>query len=175
VLITGAIQGDSYGMPTPSLTALGVLGPSLPVAMAEKSPWSASGFVSFEGLRQETMRRADKPSLVPTKLTGDIWHEPLPLELARDREPLTRLLGAALTAANVATSPDDGGGGVVARVLVTPKNALVVVVNERGVAATRKVNLDGRTIEVAVNAKGARLILLERPSGKQIATLQRPR
>jgi hypothetical protein len=171
VLITGAIQGDSYGMTPPSLTQLGIAGAHRPVAMNEKTGWTTSGFVSFESLRQETTRRADKPSLGPGKLTGDIWHEPLPLELARDREPLTKLLQAALTAANVTTSPDDGGGGVVGRVLVTPKVALLVAVNERAENATRRLVVDGRPIEVAVNAKSARLILVERGSGKQLAAL----
>lgn len=171
VLITGAIQGDSYGAMPPSLTALVGAGSHRPVAMHEKTGWATSGFVAFESLRQETTRRADKPSLGPGKLTGEVWHEPLPLELARDREPLTKLLQAALAAANVNTSPDDGGGGVVGRALLTPRIALLVVVNERAENATRRLIVDGRPIEVAVNAKSARLILVERGSGKQLAAL----
>lgn len=104
MLVTGLIQGDSYGFETPSLRALGLLGPSRPVAMHESSPWSATGWVAFENLLQESARRADKPPL--GTLTGNVWHEPLPLDRALDREPLVKLLGAALAAATVPVSPD---------------------------------------------------------------------
>jgi hypothetical protein len=166
VLVTGAIQGDSYGMETPSLRALGLLGPSRPVAMMEKSPWSASGWVAFEGLLQESARRADTPSLSgPQALaTGSLWHEPLPLELARDREPLVKLLGAALAAAKVPTSPD--GGGVAGRVLLAPKTALAVAVNERPEPATRKLLVDGRALDLPVRARGAAMALVDRATGK---------
>ncbi len=169
ILVTGAVQGDSYGFETPSLRALGLLGPSRPVAMHERSPWSASGWVAFEGLLQETARRADKPPL--TALTGNVWHEPLPLELARDREPLVKLLGAALAAANVPVSPD--AGGVAGRVLLGPKAAMLVAVNERPEPAKRKLLVDGRFVELAVPARGAAMAFVARRSGKVLSTLER--
>jgi hypothetical protein len=170
VLVTGSIEGDSYGMPTPSLRALGLLGPSRPVAMHERSAWSTTGWVAFEGLRQETTRRADKPSL--TRVTGDVWHEPLPLELARDREPLVRLLGAALAAAKLPVSPDDGG--IAGRVLLAPKVALLVAVNERPEPAKRRLVVDGRSIDLHVGARGATLSLVARSSGKVLASTSPP-
>jgi hypothetical protein len=166
VLVTGPIEGDSYGLPAPSLAALGLLGPSRPVAIHERSPWSPSGWVTFDGQLQESATRADKVGL--GRLTGNVWHEPLPLELASEREPLVKLLGAALAAANVPTSPDDGG--VAGRVLLAPKAALVTVINERPEAATRKLLVDGRPLAVGVAARGARLVLVERPSGKILAS-----
>lgn len=171
VLVTGPIDGDSYGRLTPSLRALGVVGRTRPVAMHERSTWSTTGFVAFEGMLQETARRvADKASLTPAALASaaaakQVWHEPLPLELARDREPLVKLLGAALAAAKVTTSPDDGAGGVAARVLLAPRVAMIVVVNERAEAARRKVFVDGRSIEVNVDAKRTSVLLVDRPSG----------
>jgi hypothetical protein len=164
VLVTGPIEGDSYGLTTPSLTALGVLGPSRPVAMREKSPWSADGWVTFGGMLQESARRSAKP---PTSLVGNVWHEPLPLELAREPEPLARLLRAALAAAKVEVSPD--GGGVAGRVLLAPKVALLVAVNERAEAATRRLFVDGRPIDLPVRALGASVMLVDRRTGKPIA------
>lgn len=165
VLFTGPIEGDSYGLETPSLRALGVLGPSRPVAMHEKTAWSDAGSVAFEGLLQESARRADKPSVA--KLEGAVWHEPLPIELAREREPLAKLLEAALAAAGVPTMPpaDPKEWGVAARVLVAPRVALVTVVNERAEPASRRVVVDGRTFGVPVRAFGARLALIDRASG----------
>lgn len=168
VLFTGAIEGDSYGRETRSLKALGVLVPSRPVAMHETTAWAAPAAttVAFEGLLQESARRADKPSVA--KLEGAVWHEPLPIELAREREPLAALLGAALGAAGVPTMP--GEWGLSARVLVAPKSALVAVVNERPEPTSRRVIVDGRAFGVPVRAYGARLVLVERPSGKIVAT-----
>jgi hypothetical protein len=163
VLVTGPVEGDSYGLETPSLRALGLLGPARPVAVHEKSAWSASGWVAFEGLRQESVRRADRPS-VSSPGPGPVWHEPLPLELAREHEPLVKLLEAALAAASVPTSP--GPWGLAARALFAPHAVLVVVVNERPEAAVRRVDADGRSLDVPVAALGARLVVVERGTGR---------
>lgn len=168
ILFTGPIEGDSYGRDgdaTPSLKALGVLGAHRPVAMHEKCAWSTSGWVSFEGLLQESVRRAEKPSVAA--LAGSVWHEPLPLELAREREPLAKLLEAALSAAQIPTAP--GEWGVAARALVAPRAVLMIVVNERPERAVRKVNADGRSFEIPVAPLGARMVLVERGTGKIVA------
>ena len=166
VLFTGPIEGDSYGLETPSLRALGVLGPSRPVAVHEKSAWSVTGWVAFEGLLQESVRRADKPSVAV--LAGSIWHEPAPLELSREREPLVKLLDAALSAAGIPTSA--GEWGLPARALVAPRAVLVVVVNERSERSVRRVTADGKAFDVPVAALGARLVLVERGSGRLVAS-----
>jgi hypothetical protein len=166
VLFTGAIEGDSYGRETPSLKALGVLGPSRPVAMHEKSAWSPTGWLAFEDLAQESMLRADRPSMA--SLSGSVWLEPLPIELARDREALVRLLEAALSAAGVSTSP--GSWGVAARALTAPRATLVTVVNERPERAVRRVRIGGAALHVPVAALGARLVVVERATGKIVAS-----
>lgn len=165
ILVTGAIDGDSYGLPAPSLGALGLLGPTRPVALYEKSRWSPEGFVQFEGLLVEHLRRSLVPE--PAAFDGSVWHQPLPLELAREREPLARLLGAALAAAGVAVQPS--GPPVTARVLLSPRAALVVCVNETAADAVRLVTVDGLAIEVPTRAYGARMALLERPTGQLLA------
>jgi hypothetical protein len=166
VLFTGAIEGDSYGRETPSLKALGVLGPSRPVAMHEKSAWSASGWLAFEDLAQESLLRADRPSVA--SLSGAVWLEPLPIELARDHEPLVRLLDAALSAAGVSTSP--GPWGVAARALTAPRATLITVINERPERAVRRVRVGGAALDVPVAALGARLVVVERATAKVVAS-----
>jgi hypothetical protein len=166
VLITGAIEGDSYGRETPSLRALGVLGASRPVAMHEKSAWSTSGWIAFEGLMQETVRRAERPSVA--SLSGNLWLESLPIELARDREPLVKLLDAALSAAGVPTSP--GEWGVAARALVGARSTLIAVVNERPERAVRRVHAERAWFEVPVAGLGARLVLVEHGTGRIVAS-----
>jgi hypothetical protein len=166
VLFTGPIEGDSYGLETASLRALGVLGPSRPVAVHEKTAWSASGWVMFDGLLQESLRRADKPSVAA--VSGAVWHEPVALELARDREPLVRLLDAALSAAGVPTSP--GEWGVAARSLVGARAVLVVAVNERPERAVRRVSTNGKVFDVPIAPLGARLVLVDRGRGRVIAS-----
>jgi hypothetical protein len=49
----------------------------------------------------ENIERSLKPE--PAGFVANVWHEPLPFELARERQPLVRLLDAVLTAANVST------------------------------------------------------------------------
>ena len=177
VLVTGAIEGDSYGRRLPAHDELGLAFASRPVAMHEKSGWSTTGWIAFEGMLQETERRSEAPS--EARLTSrsgvrsatagvDIWHEPLPIELARDREPLAKLLGAALAAAKVPVSASDPG--VAARVLLAPRAALLVVVNERPEPASRRLVVDGRSIDVPVAARGSSLLVVERASGKVLAS-----
>ncbi len=165
LLVTGAVEGDSYGRATASLAALGIVDSGRPLALYEPTRWGSTGLASFEGLAQERMRRAGSGSLA--SLDGPVWHEPLPLEFAREPEPITALLEAALRAAGIETHP--GNGGVVARILTAPRAVLVGVVNETPEPARRRLTVEGRTVVVPVGALGARLALFERGSGRLIA------
>jgi hypothetical protein len=169
VLVTGPVEGDSYGRTTPSLQALGVLGEGRPVALHEATPWGAApgktGWVTFENLAQHWLRRGTKASSVT--LTGSVWHEPLPLDFARETEPLDALLAAALKAAGVPTHP--AGDGVAVRVLAAPKSVLVACVNETPSSARRRVVVEGRPVDIPVEALRSRLVLFEKGTGKVIA------
>ena len=79
-----------------------------------------------------------------------------------------KLLEAALGAAGIATSP--GAWGVAARALLTPRVALVVVVNERPEASTRSVRVDAHTLSVPVAALGARYALVERATARVLVS-----
>jgi hypothetical protein len=174
VLVTGHVEGDSYGRVTPSLEALGLVDEGRPVALHEWSGWggpaapgtrSAGQEVTFESLAQQWLRRSVKPS--PVALSGNVWHEPLPLEFAREIEPLDVLVSAALAAAGVATQP--AAEGVIARVLSAPKAVLVAVVNETPSRVERRLVVDGRTVSVPVEPLRSRLVLLGRRDGRLIA------
>jgi hypothetical protein len=169
VLVTGHVEGDSYGRATPSLQALGLLGEGRPVALHEQTAWAAAagktGWVTFENLAQQWLRRGTAAS--SAALTGSVWHEPLPLDFARETEPLDALLAAALKAAGVATHP--APDGVAARVLVAPKAILVACVNETPSAVRRRVFVEGRPVDVPVPAFRSRLALFERGTGRVLA------
>jgi hypothetical protein len=169
VLVTGHVEGDSYGRATPSLQALGVLGEGRPVALHEETAWGfaagRTGSVTFENLAQHWLRRGTKVS--PPALIGAVWHEPLPLDFARETEPLAALLAAALEAAGVATHP--APDGVAARVLVAPKAVLVACVNETPAAARRRVIVEGEPVAIPVAAFRSRLALFERGTGRVLA------
>ena len=169
VLITGHVEGDSYGRATPSLQALGLLGEGRPVALREATAWSKapgrSEWVTFENLAQHWLRRGTKSGL--SALSGSVWHEPLPLDFARETAPLDALFDAALKAAGVATHPAEGG--VAARVLIASKAVLVVCVNEGPSAARRRVIVEGRPVEIPVEAFRSRLVVFEKGTAKVLA------
>ena len=88
--------------------------------------------------------------------SGDEWHEPLPLEFAREDEPLVALLDRALTAAGVAFSRFEKG--VAIRVLEARRATLIIAVNESADDAVRRVN----GIDVHVPAGRSTLMLVKR-------------
>ena len=152
VLVTGHVEGDSWGRATPSLRALGLLDEGRPVALHEATGWGAAPgattrLVTFENLAQQWLRKGTGAS--PSALAGNVWHEPLPLEFARETEPLDALLGAALKAAGVSTHP--AAGGVPVRVLVAPKAVLVACVNESSSPVRRAVVVEGKTARIPVD------------------------
>lgn len=173
VLVTGALEGDSYGRALPTLKPFG-MGPSRPVAMNEKTAWSPTGSVAFEGLAQETVLRAERASTGRLEsVAPNVWHEPLPLELAKSPDALVRVLQAALEGAHVpaafsSSKASPGEAGVAGRVLLAAHHALVILVNERPEAAARTVVVDGRAIEFHVGAKATTLGLIERATGKLV-------
>ncbi|HUF17675.1 MAG TPA: hypothetical protein VMS12_06505, partial [Thermoanaerobaculia bacterium] len=168
ILVTGVVTGDPYGEIPPALRALGIVDEGRPVTMHEATRWSRSdapGFATFDRNLQESLRRSLAPPL--ETLDDTIWHEPLPLEHAREEGPLVALLEASLMAAGVETSSAEGG--VAASILRTGRSILVVVVNETSEDSVRRVTMDGRTIGIPVKAGRSRLVLFEKESGRIIA------
>jgi hypothetical protein len=166
VLITGAVEGDPYGRVGESLQALGVVDAGRPVAQHERTVWGG-GWATFDSGAGMWLRRAAREEPRERPRPGAVWHQPLPLELAREPEPLAELLGAALRAAGVETHPSDSR--VAARVLAAPRAYLAVCVNETPADAVRRLVIEGRPLDVPVLAGRARLVLVERGTGRVVA------
>jgi hypothetical protein len=164
VLLTGAITGDSYGRTTPSLSALGVVDEGRPVALHE--PTEEGGWATFDGLATERLRCSLKSKHL--SVAGNIWHEPLPLEFAREAAHLAVLLAKTLKAAGILFHPSDSP--VAARLLMAPRAALAVCVNETPMPARRRIKVEGRFFEVPVREGRARLVLFERGTGKVLVS-----
>jgi hypothetical protein len=164
LLTTGAPLEDCYGVGTMILT------PSRPVAGRERTKWAASGgstdgWVTFDSGESEWLRCGTGES---TELLGATWHEPLPLEYAREPAPLLALLKAALEKAGVRTNPSDTP--VAARVLLAPNAALVIVANETSADARRSMTVDGKAYEIPCPAGRARMALIGRERGEILAS-----
>ncbi|HEY3052871.1 MAG TPA: hypothetical protein VGK04_05715 [Thermoanaerobaculia bacterium] len=155
VLFTGAIISDPYGEIPDAFNELGVVDPGRPVQFREMTN---AGWATFDRNLQE--------SLLRSLSSGDIWHEPLPLEHAREDEPLVALLARALAAADVPTNPSDGR--VAVRVLESPRALLVIAVNETAEDAQRRVTIAGRAVDISVPAGRSRLVLFDRATGSEI-------
>jgi hypothetical protein len=162
VMITGAVEGDPYGRVPEALRALGVVGESRPLVQHERTAW---GWATFDGQIGERIRRGTSAS--PTARSGNVWHEPIPLEYAREPEPLAALLQAVLAAAGVTTHPTDTR--IVARLLTAPRAVFAVCVNETAEDGRRRVTVEGRAFEIPVPAGRSRLVLFERGTGKVLA------
>lgn len=159
ILVTGAVVGDPYGQVPPALEKLGIVDAGRPVRLRERAG------VTFDHNLQESLLRSAASPL--ESFAGNIWHEPLPLEHAREDEPLVALLGGALTAAGVETHPSNNG--VAARLLHAPRAILAVLVNETTTDAQRRITVAGRTVDIPVAAERSHLVLFERATGKVIA------
>ncbi len=166
VLITGAVEGNEYGKLSKDFLLLGLNHESSPVSHYEPTIWDSTngreGFATFGALEDEFLRKSDAPPL--RQMTGNILQEPLPLEYANQRAPLTALLESALKYAGLEThlyhTP------VASRVLDTGRYALVVLVNESSAQIERDIPVGNHTFSVPVAAGRVRLALIERESGK---------
>ncbi|HVR44635.1 MAG TPA: hypothetical protein VMS56_14460 [Thermoanaerobaculia bacterium] len=174
VLFTGAVSGDPYGGVPPALAALGIAGEGRPVRLHERVRGvAASGPLSESPTRRATFDRNLQESLLRSlappleALEGNVWHEPLPLEHAREDDPIVNLLAAALDAAGIATHPSRSG--ISARLLDAPRSILAVLVNETAEDGERVITVAGRELAIAVRAGRSRLLLFDRASGSLIA------
>ena len=159
MLITGAITGDAYGETGPALTALGVVDKGTPVPFRAMVNDLAATF--DRGLTETLLRGSGT-----RRESGNIWYEPLPLEHAREVEPISQLLERALSNARIDTHPS--ATGVAARLLVAPRSILGVFVNDTNMDAQREVTINGQRVTVTVRAGRARLVLFERNTGRVI-------
>jgi hypothetical protein len=165
VVVTGAVEGDAYGRVGPTLKELGLVGEARALSQHERTVWGG-GWATFDDKIGEVVKRGTKAE--PKERAGNVWHEPLPLELAREPAVVAGFLEAVLKAAGIQTHPTETR--VVARVLEAPKAFLAVCVNETAEDATRRVTIEGRPLDIPVLAGRARLVLVERGTGQVLAS-----
>jgi hypothetical protein len=165
VLVTGHLEGDPYGRVTDALSALGAGGDARAVVQHERTRWGGGWATFDQGQSNWLMRGMFDETASPA---SKIWREPLPLGFAAEPEPIVSLLGAALAAASVATNVGDAP--VAARVLLAPRAALIICVNETPSDVVRRVTVDGRHFAVPVSAGRPRLALVERATGRVIVS-----
>jgi hypothetical protein len=161
ILVTGAVTGNPYGEVTPALEKLGIADAGRPVQFREgwRGVWA-----TFDRGLQESLARSVAPPLLT--LSGNVWHEPLPLEHARENEPLAALLREALGAAGVETNPTEVP--VTTRLLYAPRSVFAVIINENARDVTRRLRVAGLNVDIRVPAGRTRLVLFNRATGEII-------
>lgn len=179
VLITGALEGTPYGEVTDAFRALGTVGPTLPLAGREpvidltdlaRAPElpveRAPGWATFDAGKTQYLGRGPFNNLRET--APNVWHEPLPLEFAREQEPVVQRIGLLLQLAGMpATASREP---IASRVLLAPRAALVVVVNETSDYVQKAVTVERWRVTVELQPGRAALVLVERATGRIIAT-----
>ena len=155
--------------PLASSTAVEVRA-SAPVSLREPTAWvvrdGAPMWVTFDQNYGEWLRKSSKRGVAPNAGTVH-WHEPLPLEFAREEEPLHAVLASALLAAKV--EHHSASQPMTATVLKMPRSVLVTVVNESSVDGTRRVRIGDRDVDLVVQAGRARCVLYDRDTGAVVA------
>jgi hypothetical protein len=172
-LFIGAVEGNEYGKQSDQFRKLGLEHGSRPVSHYEPTNWASEDggskkVLTFGSGKSENLRKSDTPFL--DTLKGNILNEPLPIELALEREPLVAMLHAVLKYSGMPSDISDNR--VASRILKTDEVALVVCVNESSADVRREISLGGRTFEIPVRAGRSRLVLFNRADGTMIVATE---
>jgi len=173
VLFIGAVEGNEYGKQSDQFQKLGLTHGSRPVNHYEPTHWTSNAdgikkMMTFGSGKSETLRKSDAPFL--DTLKGNILQEPLPIDLALERDPLDAMLHALLNYSGMQSDISDAR--VESRVLENDRSALIVCVNESSDDVVRAVLLDGRTFMIPVEAGRSRLVLVNRAHGSVIVATE---
>lgn len=173
VLFTGAVEGNQYGKLTDQFRMLGLNTKAVAVCRYEPTNWpsgkkGSERIVTFESGMSEYELKNDSPFL--DTLRGNILNEPLPIEIAVEKEPLVAMLSAVLKYSEL--KPEISDTPIASGILETETAALIVCVNESSANLTREVSLDGRKFQIPVEAGRSRLVLVDRADGKIIVATE---
>ena len=166
VLITGPVMGNEYGDLSQTLRSIKLNTEYRPLAYFEQTRWGAdpeeTRTITFDNDMVNLLRKG--AGLETPLEEGRIWHQPLPLEYARETEPLLALLSAALEAAGVETNPSDIP--ITTRILRTRTHALIICINETSQPVERLINSGSHQLRIPVEAGRTRLVIVERKTGQ---------
>lgn len=171
ILFTGWVGGDPYGRLTPALNALNICDPGRPVSLHEPTPYAAgvkSATLTFDDNRGQWLRASTRGT--GGKFINNIWHEPLPMEHARESAALQTLFSGVFDAARVPFQSTDTP--LMTRVLSMPRAALVIAVNESVQPVSRTITVNGIQQKIHVEPGRSAMLLVERQSGKVLASFQ---
>lgn len=169
ILFTGSLEGNSYGEISESISRLGLINKSTPVSLYEKyikqnNQTNAETIATFDNQQSEFIKKCAAENLYSN---NNIFHEPLPLELAKEKEPLIDLLKYILTKSSIEYYYDETP--LSTNILFMKNNFLVVLVNESSVDLTKNLNLGNISISTKVKAGQSKLLMINRQSGKIIS------
>ena len=165
ILFTGALEGNAYGELDSTITKLGLNNKSIPVSLFE-SVTTAQGqpTITFENQQSEFIRKCSAETFYSV---GNIMHEPLPLELARESEPLINLLKHALDLSGIkyqfSETPISTG------ILQNENYALVICVNESSALVRRNFEISGYQLSLDIAAGESKLLLIDKKTGNVIS------
>jgi hypothetical protein len=165
VLFTGPITGNAYGELTEPIKKLGLNNQATSIDMLETVTTEQGKFVvTFDSQQNEYIKKcsADKFYTV-----GNIMHEPLPIELAREEMPLIVLLKNIFKDCSIQTQYTDTP--LATSVFYTDESAYIVCVNESSANVERKLNIDNKPLSFNVEAGKVKMLLVDRASLKVLA------
>lgn len=170
VLFTGWVEGDPYGALTQPLAALGICDAGTPVSMHEKFKLvNDSVYLTFDDNRGQWLRKSNKNG-GPDFDKDTIWHEPLPVEFARDSTGVRKLLAMALSKSGV--DARESNDPVKVTILHSLKVSLVVAVNETSADLDRAVRVDAKEFKINVRAGRSKMLLINRANGEILASTE---
>lgn len=164
ILFTGSLEGNSYGELSKMILETGITTKSTPVSLYEKFRIDEYGngmTVTFDNQQNEFIKKCGRESLYST---GNIFHEPLPIELAKEKEPLILLLRKILNESGFDYS--FSAEPVSTSILAFNDKAFIVLVNESTTAAQREIILNGFKIKTVVEAGSSKILIADKTNGR---------
>ncbi|MBI3820238.1 MAG: hypothetical protein HY286_16210 [Planctomycetes bacterium] len=168
ILFTGWMEGNPYGRVTSPFAALGVCDAGRPVALHEHNNYrefTNDAFITFDDNRGQWLRAGAGRD--PLDFKQSVWHEPLPLEFAREPQALRGLLSIALKNAGVESRRT--ASPLTLQILKMPRASLVIAVNETPGDLERSAIVGGAELKFSVRAGRSKFILVDPRSGVVIA------
>ncbi|MBS3943907.1 MAG: cellulase family glycosylhydrolase [Melioribacter sp.] len=169
VLFTGSLEGNSYGEISESISRLGLINKSTPVSYYEKyvihnNQSNAETIATFDNQQSEFIKKCIADNLYSN---NNIYHEPLPLELAKEKELLIDLLKYMLGKSLIEYYYDETP--LSTNILPMKNHFLVVLVNESSADLTKILRLGSISISTKVKTGQSKLLIVNRQSGTVIS------
>jgi hypothetical protein len=140
-----------------------------PLAVRESTHW---GWATFDQSLSQSLRAGISSFDPDAPKDSNIWHEGLPLDYAREEEPLVGLLSLALKIAGI--QADYQTHPIASRILKSNRTHLIGMVNESSQEA--RLAFVGKKYRIELKAMPGRssLCLIDANTGKILASYKPP-